>query len=143
MKLDLSALEAAVAQLEEALRLYDSDTVREFEALRKHMRAAVIQAFEFTYELSVSMTKRYMEQVSADPAEMDRTPFRNLIRMALGQGLLHSGVDSWMIYRKMRGTTSHTYSEQSAAAVFRVAPEFLEEAAYLLHELTSRNELLD
>ena len=36
------------------------------------MRASAIQAFEFTYELSVRMIKRYLEQVSANPAEVDQ-----------------------------------------------------------------------
>ena len=35
------------------------------------MRGGAFQAFEYTYELSVRMIKRYLEQVSANPAEVN------------------------------------------------------------------------
>ena len=143
MKLDLSALENAVAQLEEGLVLYDSDIVREHPAFRNHMRAGVIQAFEFTYELSVRIIKRYLEQVSANPAEVDQLDFRNLLRMAGSQGLLRSELDAWMRHRANRGITSHTYNEERAEQVFQGTPEFLEEAQHLLKRLQEKNELLD
>ena len=78
MKLDLSPLENAVAQLGASLVLYDSDIVRQFPIIRNQMRAGAIQAFEFTYELSIRMIKRYLEQVSANPSEVDLLDFRNL-----------------------------------------------------------------
>lgn len=53
MKLDLTPLEDAVAQLEEALDIYHSDVALTDPRLKRHLRAAVIQAFEFTYELSL------------------------------------------------------------------------------------------
>ena len=91
------------------------------------MRAGAIQAFEFTYELSVRMIKRYLEQVSANPAEVDGLDFRTLIRRAREQGLLHSELDVWMGYRANRGITSHTYNENSAERVFQGIPEFSDE----------------
>ncbi len=143
MKLDLSTLENAVSRLEESLILYDSEIVRQNPAIRDQMRAGAIQAFEFTYELSVNMIKRYLEQVSANPAEIGQLDFRNLIRRAANQGLLRSELDDWMRYRANRGTTSHTYNEAMARRVFQGVPEFLDEARHLLKELQDKNELLD
>ena len=143
MKLDLSPLENAVAQLGESLVLYDSDIVRQYPIIRNHMRAGAIQAFEFTYELSIRMIKRYLEQVSANPAEVDELSFRNLIRRAGQQGLLRSELDAWMGHRANRGTTSHTYNDERAERVFQGIPEFLEEAQYLLKQLQEKNEHLD
>ena len=60
MKLDLSSLENAAGQLEEALALYDSDIVRQYPVSKNHFRASAIQSFEFTYELSISMIERYL-----------------------------------------------------------------------------------
>ena len=105
MKLDLSPLENAVAQLGESLELYDSDIVRQYPVIRNQMRAGAIQAFEFTYDLSIRMIKRYLEQVAANPSEVDLLDFRNLVRMAGHQGLLSSELDTWMRYRANRGTT--------------------------------------
>ena len=143
MKLDLSPLDNAVAQLGESLELYDSDIVRQYPVIRNQMRAGAIQAFEFTYELSVRMIKRYLEQVSANPAEVDLLDFRNLLRMAGSQGLLRSELDAWMRYRASRGITSHTYNEERAEQVFQGIPEFLEDARHLLNQLQDKNELLD
>ena len=67
-----------MAQLGASLVLYDSDIVRQFPIIRNQMRASAIQAFEFTYELSIRMIKRYLEQVSANPSEVDLLDFRNL-----------------------------------------------------------------
>ena len=143
MKLDLTPLEDAVAQLEEALDIYHSDVASADPRLKRHLRAAAIQAFEFTYELSVGMTKRYLEQVSANPAEIDELSFQDLIRRAGQQGLVRSELEAWMRYRANRGTTSHTYNEERAERVFQGIPEFLEEVRHLLRELQARNELLD
>ena len=143
MKLDLSPLANAVAQLEEAVGLYDSDVVRHHPVIRNHMRAGAIQAFEFTYELSVRMMKRHLEEISANPAEIDQLSFRELIRRGTQQGLLCSELEAWMRYRADRGATSHTYNEERAERVFQGIPEFLQEARHLLKELQERNEILD
>ena len=102
MRLDLTPLKNAVAQLEDGLVQYDSHIVREFPQIRNQMRAGAIQAFEFTYELCVGMIKRYLEQVSANPAEIEELSFRNLIRRARQQGLLRFELDAWLQYRTNR-----------------------------------------
>ena len=143
MTLDLSALENAVAQLEEGFVLYDSDIVRQHPEIRGQMRAGAIQAFEFTYELSIRMIQRYLEQVSANPAEVDRLEFRSLIRRASEQGLLQSDLAAWLEHRRNRGLTSHVYNEAMAERVFQAAQNFLVEVRHLLRELQERNERLD
>ncbi len=143
MKLDLSSLENAVSQLEEALYLYDSDVVRRHPVMRTHIRAGAIQAFEFTYELSVSMIMRYLKEVSANPRQVDQLSFRNLMRRAAQYDLLLSEPGDWESYRTARGATSHTYNEELADRVFQGIPKFLDEARYLLKQLQEKNELLD
>ncbi len=80
MKLDLTPLEDAVAQLEEALDIYHSDLALNHPRLKRHLRAAVIQAFAFTYELCFRMLKSYLEFASANPAEIDEFVFNDVIR---------------------------------------------------------------
>ena len=89
------------------------------------------------------MIKRYLEQVSANPAEVDELSFQDLIRRVGQQGLLRYELDTWMRYRTNRGTTSYTYNDERAERVFRSIPEFLEEVRHLLKELQAKNELLD
>ena len=143
MSLDLSPLENAVIQLEEALDLCSSELVRDNPQLRKHLRAATIQAFEFTYEVSLKMLRRHMILDADSPVEIDLMSFNSLIREAYGKNLVRSDLVVWRKYRESRGITSHTYSEDKAQVVFRRVPDFLDEARHLLDRLQERNESLD
>ena len=143
MKLDLSPLEKAVAQLEDAIEYYKSDLAANDPGLRMHLRAAVIQAFEFTYELSFKILKRYLELASPNPAEIDDMYFNDVIREAFGRGLVRSELPAWNEYRRNRGTTSHAYNEPKAQEVFESVPDFLQEARYLLNRLQERSSSLD
>ncbi len=138
--LDLTPLDNAIAQLEEALDFHGSDLAAEQPRLRLQLRAAAIQAFEFTYELSFKMLGRYLEQVMPNPAAVDKMPFKDLIREALGRGLLAADVDAWERFRKFRGTTSHTYDAGKAQAIFEGIPEFLDEVRYLRKRLRTNVE---
>ena len=101
---------------------------------------SVIQAFEFTYELSFRMLRRYLELASANPAEIDELVFNDVVREAYRQALLRSELPEWMEFRRNRGTTSHTYNEEKAQEVFESVPDFLQEARYLLNRLQERVE---
>ena len=142
MSLDLSPLQNAVSQLEEALDLYASLAEGD-PRLERHMRAAVIQAFEFTYELSYKMIKRYLELASANPAEIDNMSFNDVVREAFRQSLVQAELPVWKEYRRNRGITSHTYDEKKAQEVLGNVPAFLQEARYLLKQLQEKNEDLD
>ena len=143
MRLDLTALDDAIAQLEEAIEYHGSDLASRDPALKLHLRAAAIQAFEFTYELSFNMVKRHLEQVSPNPAELDKMSFKAIMREAFRRGLVQSEVSIWDQYRKLRGTTSHTYNAGKAQMVFESLADFLREARFLRDQLQQRNESLD
>ena len=136
--LNLGPLEDAVGQLEDALDIYHSDLALDNPRLKRHLRAAVIQAFEFTYELSFRMLRRYLELASANPAEIDELVFNDVIREAYRQALLRSELPEWMEFRRNRGTTSHTYNEEKAQEVFEAFPTFYRSARYLLNRLQER-----
>ena len=143
MRLDLTPLDDAIAQLEDALQYHGSDLAARDPALKLHLRAAAIQAFEFTYELSFKMIKRHLEQASENPAQFDEMSFNAIMREAFRRGLVQSELSIWKEYRKRRGTTSHTYDEDKARVVFESVPAFLQEAKCLRDQLQQRNESLD
>ncbi len=143
MRLDLTPLDDAIAQLEEALEYHGSDIASQDPALKLHLRAAAIQAFEFTYELSFKMIKRHLEQASENPSQYDEMSFKAIMREAFRRGLVQSELSIWEEYRRLRGTTSHTYSEDKARVVFESVPDFLREAGYLRDRLQQRNDSLD
>jgi nucleotidyltransferase substrate binding protein (TIGR01987 family) len=140
MTLDLTSFKNAIAQLEEALMLYDSDLARAHARLALHLRAAAIQAFEFTYEISFKTLKRYLENTEANPAEIANMDFSELIRKGYELGLLQAEISDWREFRKDRGTTSHAYNEAKAQDVFETIPAFLKEARFLFTQIQSRQE---
>lgn len=94
-----------------------------------------IQRFEFTYEISHKMLKRYLEFVSPTPEQYDDMAFPDLIRSGNEQGLLLGDWPVWHKYREMRSKTIHTYDEDTALIVVEGIPRFLEEARYLRDRL--------
>lgn len=138
MVLDFSPLAGAIAQLEKSYAYYHSDLAASDQELAWQFRAASIQAFEYTYELAWKMLKRYLENSLPNPAEVDEMSFPELIRTGSEQGLLLSAWPTWRDFRKARGTTSHTYDEQKAEAVFAIIPAFLADARFLLRRLQER-----
>lgn len=132
IQLDLSPLENALQRLSEALQAYAADTSNSL------YRDASIQRFEFCYELSHKMLKRYLELASPSPVEIDGLAFPDLIRTGNEQSLLRSDWDRWKDYRHARSITSHTYDEAKAIAVMQIVPDFYIEGKALLKELGKR-----
>jgi nucleotidyltransferase substrate binding protein (TIGR01987 family) len=132
MALELSPFLNAINRLEEGLERYQSDTSD------IQIRDGLIQRFEFTYEQSHKMLKRYLETAAANPTEFEKADFQYLIRSGNEQGLLLSSWPEWRQFRDMRSKTSHTYDEQVAIIVVSAIPSFVLEAKYLLAQLQQR-----
>lgn len=140
MQLDLSSLEKALAQLIDALNYCNYDLAKNDMKLALHLRAAAIQTFEFTYEVSLKMIKRYLNLTDPNPNAIEELTFNELIRKAYGMGLIKSELVVWKEYRKERGNITYTYDEEKAQAVFDDIPAFLCDAQFLLDELKRRLE---
>ena len=138
MILDITSFEKALIQLEESMMYCQSDLAKNDAKLGTHLRAAAIQAFEFTYELSFKMLKRYLEMTEPNPNAIDEMSFANIIRLANERGLLLSGIVSWKKYREERGATRHAYNEAKAEEVFSHIEDFMREAIYLSIRLTEK-----
>jgi nucleotidyltransferase substrate binding protein (TIGR01987 family) len=132
MELDVTPLGRAVARLDEGLQRYLLDTSDQ------QIRDGLIQRFEFTYELSHRMLKRYLEAASASPADFDTMDFQTLIRTGNEQGLLLGDWPAWRTWRHLRARSSHSYNEDVALEVVAAIPGFLDEAKFLLQRLTER-----
>jgi len=139
LSLDYTPLVNAIAQLEKSLTYANSPAALADPGLREQLRNSVIQCFEFTYELSWKMLKRYLEETEASPVDIDISTFQDLIRLGNERALLRSDWRQWKTYRQARTDSSHTYDAAKAEAVFAVAPDFLIEARALLNELTRRS----
>lgn len=140
MSIDFSSFASALGQLEKSIRYSRSDMAQKDDELFEQLRNSVIHCFEFTYELSWKMLKRYLEDTAAHPEEIDAGTFQNLIRIGNEKGLLRSDWLRWKTYRQARTNSSHTYDSDKAEAVYEIAPDFLEEARYLYQQLIERNQ---
>ncbi len=130
--LDIGPYVRAVARLDEGLDRHRREPADE------QLRDGLIQRFEFTYELSHRMLRRYLRTVAASPDAFDQVPFQDLIRTANEQGLLRGDWPAWRRFRDMRARTSHTYAAGVAEQVTAGIPDFLAEATYLRDQLQRR-----
>lgn len=130
--IDLSSLVKGLAQLQEALRFWHEQP--QGSALKPHLRSAVIQSFEFTYELSVRMLRRVLVERSEAADLIVDLSFNDLLRKAADAGLL-AEPQMWRQWREMRNATSHTYDEAKAAEVAAGVDSFAAGADELLAEL--------
>jgi len=120
--LDLTQLKNAQFAFHEAfdyaLSLEDSKGAYAFLAARGNL----IQSFEFTFESSWKMMKRYIEN-SLGPGDEKINTHKDLYRIAGQRGLI-SDFYPWLDYRDARNKTSHSYNENIAEEVYRVAKNF-------------------
>jgi nucleotidyltransferase substrate binding protein (TIGR01987 family) len=130
--LDFSSLTKAFAQFEAGLNALAENPENTL------MRDGVIQRFEFTYELSHKLLKRYLEMTSPSGATIDQMAFPDLIRTGYEKGVLLSSWDKWLQFRKARNETSHTYDEAKAQLVLAKLPDFRDEVRFLLEKLKER-----
>ena len=128
-QLDISSLVDAVERLREGLERHRREPGDD------QLRDGLIQRFEFTYELSHRMLRRYLRQVSASPDTIVQMSFQDLVRTGNEQGLLRGDWPAWRRYRDMRARTSHTYAVAVAKQVVECIPDFLAEAMYLRDQL--------
>ena len=139
MSLDFSPLSNSISQLKKSLEYATSPMAQADPGLFEQLRNSVIQCFEFTYEISHKMLKRYLEETAANPDEVDMSTFQNLIRAGNEKGLLRSDWIKWRTYRQARTDSSHTYDTEKAISVYQIAPDFLDEANYLYSQLLKRS----
>ena len=108
LKVDLVLLEKALQTLAQALR----------EPLTDLVRDAVIQRFEYVFELSwktIQIAARYMGSICNSP--------RETIKYAFKMGWIQNP-DLWLEAMEERNKTSHTYNEAIAEEVYEVAKKF-------------------
>jgi len=130
--IDLSPLRKALALLTEALAFWAA--LPDGTALKPHLRSAVIQSFEFSYELSVRLLRRVLIERSESADRVADLSFNDLLRAAADAGLL-ADAPRWREWREMRNATSHAYDEARAQAVAQRAAAFAQDALTLLDAL--------
>jgi len=124
----LQNLTSAFIELEEAIELMRS---RELSKLEEQ---GVIQAFEYTYELSWNTIKDFYQS----QGESDIQGSRDAIRLAFRRKLINNG-EEWMAMIKSRTLTSHTYNRETAKKVIhQIESSYYQEIKQLVTSLQHR-----
>ena len=122
-KLDISAFKKAVQAFDYVLafacKVEAKPTLEFYE--RETACAAVIQHFEFSYELCWKTMKRYIEMdIGSDADILTR---KDIFRISAEKQLI-SNFDKWIEFHRARNKTSHIYDEQVADEVYQIAKTF-------------------
>lgn len=129
---DTAPFAKTVQRLREGLARHEADPSDE------QLRDGLIQRFEFTYELSHKMLRRYLEEVVPSGGGVAQMTFAELVRAGNERGVLRAEWPAWRHFRDIRTRTVHTYDADTASEVVHEIPAFLEEAEYLCAELKRR-----
>ena len=132
MTLDFSPLFKALSSLEIAVNRSQSAPED------NEVRDAVIQRFDYTFELSFKFLKRVLEQESAHPQQIDQLSYKDILREAIEKGL-PIDFESWVVIRDQRNATSLIYNEIKAKSVYQTALEFFPQASILARALAGRS----
>ena len=123
-KLDISALKKATQAFDNALAFARKVEAKPADALEfyeaEFARAAVIQHFEFTYELCWKIMKRYLKELSL---EADVLTHKDLFRLSAEKRLI-TDFHRWVKFHEARNRTSHVYNEEVADDVYATAKQF-------------------
>lgn len=139
MKIDYSPLENVFGQLQKSYGYLHSDLAPD---LREQFRSASIQEFEFTYRLAIGMIRRQLAQIIANPAELHRISFDDLMWNAANAGIIRDA-RAYMIYRDIRNTAPHAYNAEQAENIVTILYDFRSEINFLLERLRERNRATD
>lgn len=119
-EINIRPFEQALLSLSEVLKEPKNDVTRD----------AAIQRFEYTFELSWKLLKRYFKLNN----NLDLFNVKEIFREAGKQGFINQ-VEKWFEYLEARNLTSHTYDENVAEKVYKKVREFERDAIVLLKQM--------
>ena len=132
MELTTEPLEKSITTLKEAWTEYQKDMANTF------VRDSVIQRFEYTFEISHKILRRFLSEAESSRAEISEMLFNDLIRLGCKRGLLLNDLETWNKYRKLRNLTSHNYDELNTGYIIAIIPIFIEEIDYELAKIKEK-----
>ena len=132
LELILEPLEKALASLKEAWIEFQKNTKNTF------IRDSVTQRFEYTYEISHKILRRFLSETEPNRAEISEMFFNELIRLGCKRGLLLNDIGTWDKYRKLRNLTSNNYDEFNTENIILIIPIFIEDIEYELAKINEK-----
>jgi len=125
--LDISSLEKALTSLKKAFTRSQKNLKDE------ELRDASIQRFEYTFELVIKMIKRQLKEIES-AEEIDKLPYKDLIRVSAEKGLLKNPKE-WFDFRNKRNLCLEIYEDEKAKEVYNIIEKFIKNIEYSLLKL--------
>src|SRR3954447_17802247 len=122
MDIDISPQVRAIERLEEGVAAYQRNPSQTL------IRDGLVQRFEFTYDISHRLLRRYLAANPEPPDLINSMNFADIIRLGNEQDPLQGDWRRWKTFHDMRARTSHSYDEQVALDSVAGIPAFLDEA---------------
>jgi len=138
MKMDLTPLEKALAQLEESLQILDSKVWGDNDASRRNHERGAVQAFEFTYEVALNLLRRQMNEIAGGSTKINRLEFMDFLRAAADHDFIPDA-ERFFDYREKRNLTSNNYDEEMMRQMLAILDPFAQDVRFLLGQLQSYN----
>jgi len=133
MELITEFLEKVLTSLKESWFEYQKDVSNTF------VKDSVILRFEYTFELSHKILRRFLSESETSRAEVSEMLFNDIIRLGCKRGLLLNDLEVWDKYRKLRNLTSHNYDEYNTNDIIIIIPVFIEDIEYELVKLKEKS----
>ncbi|KZX09989.1 HI0074 family nucleotidyltransferase substrate-binding subunit [Methanobrevibacter filiformis] len=134
----LKAYKSFITALDYAEEIESENT--EFRYYTEEMvKSAVIQHFEYTYELTWKMMKKFLKVDIGDRADTLSRP--ELFRI-IGEKQLITDFSAWNKYNKARNKTSYTYNEDIAEEVYNTAKNFKNDLKEFITALKERTNIV-
>jgi len=131
--LDLTDYANALASLEKSIVTYSAEKDGDY---RDVLRDSSIQRFEYVFEFSHKILRRYLSwHIPMPQVKVSEISFAELVRIANEHKLFTEPYEIWDKYRRMRNITSHTYNEGAAEQVLEIIPAFLKEVKQFLAKM--------
>jgi nucleotidyltransferase substrate binding protein (TIGR01987 family) len=127
--IDISSLKKALQTLDTGLAALAATPEDKF------IRDACIKRFEYSYETSHKMLRRYL--AASEPAVHEMS-FPSLIRLGYERGLLAQSWDVWMQFRDARNATIDAYDEAIAEELVGKIPAFAVAARFMFVQIEAQ-----
>ena len=89
------------------------EKLSDFDKALNRLNEAIIQRFEFCYEICWKVMKMYLENEGIEEAKSPRSTFREAFKVEL----IDDG-EAWIDMLKDRNLTSHVYDEEMAIEIY-------------------------
>lgn len=137
MSLDLTSLRNILAQLSSSIQITQNHSSADRQ-LFVTLRFGVIHYFKMSFEICYKHMIRWLK-MNKSISETEIITAKEVFRLSAQEKLIDNPVE-WFRFQEARNINSHTYDEEKADKVYKIAVEFLPSAKQFLSNVERAND---